>query len=434
MSNECVRKIVQARISLLFQHPFFGQVALGLKLKEASDWCDTMAVDGKFLYFNTAFVEKLTPAELMFVVGHEVLHVVFEHFIRINDRNPTLFNIAGDYVINEILVKNKVGTMLSQALYDSKYFGMTTEHIYDLLFSKFKKALNNYKKSSKANGSGGSSAGGNNDADSKSGASSGDRDIVDQLAELTALAERCLDEVLGDNSSESSKDNVDGKSGRPHFTKDELKEIQDNVKANVVNAVKSAGKTPLGLERLIKDITEPQIDWRQELNNVIQSTIISDYTFYRPSRKSGEVVLPGLKKDEMIKIAAAFDMSGSIGEKEARSFLSELNGILSQYSDYEIDVWSYDTAVYNHTKITPQDSLDSFVPKGGGGTDFMCNYAFMEEEDITPEIFINFTDGYPYGKWGIEEFCNNQIFCIVSSSANKAPEPPFGRAIYINSI
>jgi predicted metal-dependent peptidase len=437
MSEAHIKKIVQARISLLFQHPFFGQVSLGLKLKEADEWCDTMAVDGKYLYYNTKFVDSLNTQEMIFLVGHEVMHVVYEHFIRKNNRNSLLFNIAGDYVINDILKKNNVGTSPALALHDVKYSGMTTEQVYDLLFKKFKNALDekvSARGKHKADNKSSSSPTGDSSNSESTTSKNAEDDLIEELANI---ASQLLDEVIdgADKSKKESKSGDDTPSCRPSYSEEELQEISDNVKANVVNAARSAGKMPAGLERLIETLTEPQINWKDELSSVIQSSIVSDYTFYRSNKKSGTFILPGLQKENTINIAAAFDMSGSISQKEASAFLAELVSIMQQYTEYEIDVWSYDTIVYSHTRITPQDDITTFTPRGGGGTDFNVNYSHMRDNDIKPDIFINFTDGYPYGSWGEEDYCNNQIFCIASSLSNRdrAPSPPFGKAIYITT-
>lgn len=429
------KKIIQARVSLLFQHPFFGQVSLALKLKEANDWCDTMAVDGKFLYYNTEFVESLTPQEMIFLIGHEVLHVVYEHFIRIDNRNKLLFNIAGDYVINDILLKNKVGSMPAQALHDSTYSGMTTEQVYDILFGKFKKALNNNKSKQNNTKSDSSCSGSssNGKGEESTNTKNNNQNVDSLIEELAELASRVLDEVVDGSSDEEDNQGKPTKEGKPTYSKEQQQQIQDSIKADIINAAKAAGRMPLGLERLVQDLTEPQINWKEELANIVQSTIVSDYTFYKPSKKSDIFVLPGMKREETIKVAAAIDMSGSISQEDAKILLSEISGIMQQYNDYEINVWSYDTATYNHTKITPQDDISSFIPRGGGGTDFNVNYSHMRELDIKPDIFINFTDGYPAGTWGEEDYCTNQIFCILSYNKSTPPVPPFGRAIYISN-
>jgi predicted metal-dependent peptidase len=126
-------------------------------------------------------------------------------------------------------------------------------------------------------------------------------------------------------------------------------------------------------------------------------------------------------------VAIAIDMSGSIGQEDATVFLSEVKGIMDQYQDFAIDIWCFDTAIYNHQRIThdnDQDLLD-YAPEGGGGTDFMANWEFMKEQGIQPKKFIMFTDGYPCGDWGDENYCDT-LFIV---KGNKDCEAPFGQTV-----
>ena len=92
-------------------------------------------------------------------------------------------------------------------------------------------------------------------------------------------------------------------------TKEELKKIRDEVKEAMVSAAQSTGASnlPGALQRLVKDLTEPKMDWREILQQQIMSTLKSDYTWMRPSRKSWHTsaILPGQNNDEMIDICLA---------------------------------------------------------------------------------------------------------------------------------
>jgi predicted metal-dependent peptidase len=149
------------------------------------------------------------------------------------------------------------------------------------------------------------------------------------------------------------------------------------------------------------------MDWRQMIRVSLESNLVSDFTFMRPNRKSqfSDYILPGMKKDQQINIAIALDVSGSISNHDTRDFLSEVQGIMDQFDSYRIEVWCFDTRVTGYDVFTSDDgrSITEFEMTGGGGTDFMCNWAFMEEREIEPDQFIMFTDGEPFGKWGIEE-------------------------------
>ena len=141
-----IDKLVTARIALLLKHPFFGNLATRLRLVNADDWCPTAGTDGRHFYYNTKFIDSLTPREAEFLFGHEVLHNVFEHMlVRIGDRNPMLWNIAADYAVNQILVEGKIGEMPkgkkgeNKGFQDDKYKDWPAERIYDEIFRTAKK-------------------------------------------------------------------------------------------------------------------------------------------------------------------------------------------------------------------------------------------------------------------------------------------------------
>jgi predicted metal-dependent peptidase len=167
------------------------------------------------------------------------------------------------------------------------------------------------------------------------------------------------------------------------------------------------------------------------LQQQIQSTIKNDFTFSRPNRKSWSTgaILPGQDFDETIDIAVALDMSGSIGDAQARDFLSEIKGIMDQYTDYNIKVWCFDTKVYNEQDFSAdggEDLLDYEI-MGGGGTDFMANWEYMKDTGYVPKKFIMFTDGYAWDSWGDEDYCDT-VF-LIHSHHDKNVQAPFGTTV-----
>ena len=130
------------------------------------------------------------------------------------------------------------------------------------------------------------------------------------------------------------------------------------------------------------------------------------------------------KPGEQIDVAIAIDTSGSISEQDISAFLTEIQGIMDSYNEYRIQVWSFDTEVYNHREFTSEnlEEISSYEPAGGGGTDFMANWEYMKENNIEPKKFIMFTDGMPYSSWGDENYCDT-VFII---KGNEQAQPPFG--------
>ena len=385
-----VEKLTTARIGLLLRHPFFGNMATRMKLIDASEWCSTLATDGRNFYYSNEFVNELTPKQCEFGFAHEVLHNVFDHLGRRDSRIPELSNIAADYAVNQILKDERIGEVPDwiKIFQDNKYRGWSYEQIYDDLYDK--------------------------------------ADKID-LSDLGELLDEHLDgEGNGEGSGGGDKDGDKEGKGRPKLTAEEKKAIKDEIKEAMVAAAQAAGagKVPAGVARMINTFTEPKMDWRQMLRMNIQSIIKSNFSFSRPNRKSQHcgAVLPGMMNEETIDVSVAIDMSGSISNVQAQDFLSEVKGIMDEYVDFKLDLWCFDTEVYNYARFTGDsaDEILSYEPKGGGGTDFDVNYEFMKNEGIEPKRFIMFTDGYPCGSWGDENYCES-LFIIHGNDEIIAP-------------
>jgi len=391
-----IDKLTTARVGLLLKAPFFGNMATRMQLIEADEWCPTAATNGRNFYYNTEFVKKLSVKKLEFLFGHEICHCVFDHFGRVGSRDRQLSNIAQDYAVNQILVDERIGEKITEVkiCYDPKYRGMAWEEIYDQLYEKAEKISM--------------------------------PDLLKQLGDL-------LDEHINEDGNAPGKEGEGDKQGKgmPGMTKEEAQAIRDEIKEAMIQsaAAAGAGKVPAGIQRMIKDMTEPKISWRDLVRQEIQSIIRNDYSFTRPNRKSmhSGAILPGMKEATTIDIGISIDMSGSIGQEDATVFLSEVKGIVDQYEDFKINLWCFDTAIYNHQEFTQDNSeeLFEYEPEGGGGTDFEANWEFMKEQGIQPKKFIMFTDGYPCGGWGDEDYCDT-IFIV---KGNTEAEAPFGQTV-----
>jgi predicted metal-dependent peptidase len=134
--------------------------------------------------------------------------------------------------------------------------------------------------------------------------------------------------------------------------------------------------------------------------------------------------MPGMTPGELIDVDIFLDMSGSIGSEQGTFFLSEIQGIMEMFLNYKIHVHCFDTAVYN-PQTFDSDNLDDITDYeiyGGGGTDFDCIFDYLKEEGRTPNRLIVFTDGYPFGSWGDENYCDTTWII----HGDPEPNPPFG--------
>jgi predicted metal-dependent peptidase len=392
LDREVREMLVTARVGMLLRASFFGNLATRLKLVNADEWCATAATDGRHFYYNTRFIKMLKPKEIEFLFGHEVLHCVYDHFGRRGDRDPQLWNIANDYCVNGDLKKHRVGEFITSVpcLYDAKFEGKSSEEVYDYLYENAEKIS------------------------------------------IDDLIDRMLDEHMDGDDGEgggSGDDDGTGKGrGRPQLSQSERDKIRDEIKEAMLSAAQTcdAGNLPLGVKRLIQNLTEPKMNWRELLRMQLESTIKSDYTWLRSSRKGWHVdaVMPGMKTTDAIDIAVAIDTSGSISDKQARDFLTEIKGIMESFDSYRIHVFTFDTQCYNPQQYD-SDNLEDIAEydiQGGGGTDFEAIFHYLKSAEIEPKKLVVFTDGYPFGSWGDANYCDT----VWIVHGNKNPDPPFG--------
>lgn len=380
-------KLIKTRVAMLLKYPFWGPLAARLKLEEC-DWCPTLATDGRSFYYNSDFIQKLDEQELIFGFGHELGHIIFDHMSRRGDRNPQVWNMAGDYVINGMLVREGIGRAIQAVpiLLDSKYTGKTADEVYD--------------------------------------------ELMANAVEIKMTLDMHMDPD-GDGEDEGDGDGTDSKDGkgRPKMkplTEEEKKALRDEWREAVLQAAKNAGagNVPGDIQRLVKDITAPVMDLKDLLRIQFSGSLKSDYTWMRPNRKAWHTgaVLPGQLPGEELDIVVALDASGSIGEDMLSDFLGMVQGSLDQFTSYKVRIITFDTSVYNEDEFTSDDGRDmsEYNIQGGGGTAFECVWQWMKDNEVHPHQLVMFTDGYPCGSWGDPDYCDT-LFVVHGSRDITAP-------------
>lgn len=377
-------KILKARTTLLWDHPFFGALAVQLAVVEKPDLSPpTMATDGRHLFYHPEFVKKLSMPEMVFVMAHEVLHNAFEHHIRRQSRDPLLWNVACDYAINGELVEAKL-TMPKMGLLDPQFTGMSAEAIYRLIEEDLPPALK---------GRGGGDPGGCGT-------------VIDGCAQHDESA-----------------------------VADLRAQVQMQVRqAAAIAKGLAAGKLPAGIERLIERLTKPVVDWRTVLRRFIDESLARDYSWMRPNRRflDSGFVLPGMVADGIGHLVVAIDTSGSIDEKALIAFASEVNGAFSECAIDKVTVIYADAEVHRTEEYLSGDVLD-FRPAGGGGTAFAGTFDWIAKNAGDASAIIYFTD---LEVWDFGNEPDAPVLWAVyghpPSFKELAARTPFGEAISIS--
>lgn len=406
--------LITARIKLLFKMPFIGTLVTRLKLVEADGWCKTAATDGRHFYYNREFIKTLSLDNLLFLCGHEVFHVIYDHLGRRGGRNPKILNMAQDYVINYALKDCNCGTMPEGGLYDKRFTDeMTSEDVYDILIKESVTV----------------------------------KDTLDMHLDLFGGG----GEQDGQGEGQEYEVTILGKDGPPTMTEEDLRQIKQEMRSAIMQAAQAhrGTKMPAGLRRMIDELIEPKMDWRALLDAHIRSARKADFTFARPSRKTqalrhlieqepidldaedpfailrsrGIPMLPAQDVENEIDIFVAIDCSGSETPQMIRDQLSETKGIMLSFPSFKIRVVTFDTQIFNFRTYTPEniDDIDNYPITGGGGTWFPAIWDFLKAEGIEPHRLVVFTDGYPNeGNWGDPDYCDT-LFVIHGNHQIKAP-------------
>jgi hypothetical protein len=126
-------------------YPLLGALATGLEIvadeEIAQGWGISIAAvspEHGEIYINPN--ASLSSDEWRFVLAHEMLHAALRHDRRVEGRDPELFNVACDFVINGWLVAMGVGALPEGLLFDQRLDGLSAESVYDTLATDLRRA------------------------------------------------------------------------------------------------------------------------------------------------------------------------------------------------------------------------------------------------------------------------------------------------------
>lgn len=326
-------RLAKARTSLVLEHPFVGSIALNMpNILDSS--IPTAATNGKCIKYNPDFVDTLSDEELKFLVAHECFHPMLEHPFRRLERDPRKWNQAGDYVINQLLTDEHIGKMPKQ--------GLLNKSIYD-------------------------AGGGSTDG---------------------------IYSILPDSNDEGDDPLDDCEDGEGTSAEREQARAEWKVKvAQAAQAAKMMGKMSANLARLVDEVLQPKVDWRDVLRRFVDKAKTDERTFARPNRRFVQqgLYLPTVSGEAMGELAFCIDMSGSIDQKTANQFAAEMKVVFEDCRPSKIHTifFSHEVCAYD---VLERDGEFKFEPRGGGGTAFSPCFKYMQDNGINPVACVFLTD------------------------------------------
>lgn len=366
LSAEHNRKWTETRSAILWACPAFTHLLYSMLNPSGSSLAalftkdvPTAATDGSVLIINPDWFFKMQLQERMFVVGHEILHCVFNHCgiarqwrvtgkVKFNDGKSLpydhgVMNMAMDYVINDILVESNVGKYPGDGCHD-KSIGTAKDSFLDV----YKKIYD----------------------DNKGQGSKGF-------------------DILLDPGASQGKDPNQAQQARSQTE-------WDTAVAAATQAAKLQGKLPSALERLFGDILTPEVTWQDHIRSFFARKVgAGSYDWRKPDRRmiQRDIYAPARSGLGARDVVVAIDTSGSIGQRELDRFFGELSGIISDVRPQTVHIVWCDAKVQKVDEISDVSEISGLKPKGGGGTDFCPVFDWVRDNISTPDALVYLTDG-----------------------------------------
>ena len=425
--------ITALKRKMLVKYPFFGSVVANVDYKEDKE-IPTAGTDGETIYYNPEFLERLSVEEQTFIFAHEVCHIAFNHILRSEDKDPELWNIATDGVINQFLKRDGLkmapgGVDMAEAInYDA-------EQLYEkLLQEKQQRQQQNgqgnsqnkqdnqqqsqspqqgnlgsgssqeQKKQSQEQSSGESGEDSQKEDKSKQDVGHDTHSMWEQAVkkhkkqqEKTDKKESLLDKLLGKNKNKKDKEEtelekkqeeLESMGEKDAFKKnleDKKKQLEE-LKEIISKQASQAGTSTNRGVRTVNDIgiAKPIVDWRYVLKETIKYDV--DWSYKNATLEDG-VVTANLEEQPMPETEIVLDTSGSINEVLLKNFLRECKNILQHT---KLKVGCFDTKFYGFHEIRTEADIENMEFVGGGGTNFDVAVGAFSRRT---ENKIIFTDG-----------------------------------------
>ena len=422
-------KIAKAREALILDQRFFGNLIWAMPVVLAGQVrgqrIDTAATDYARVYFNPDYIDTLTLGEVKGLYCHEVLHPALGHNLRRNGRDPLLWNVAGDYAINPMILA--AGMILPKgALINPAYARMSAEEIY-------------VREAAKANAKQAA-------APQQKAAQGLDQDGKGDDA---AKDDNAPDKPQDASQDDAGQDQGQGDDDKPDFSKPGLvldainedgsalsdadkREAEADMQVRIIQAATiatKAGQDAAGFERLVKDAKNPREDWVEVLRRFIQQNVQTqaDPTWSKLNRRAFALgtMLPGRTKEDAGDLLIAIDTSGSMDELLVGKCIAELKAILEDTNYETVTVMACDACVHWHATFAKGEEPVIRVP-GGDGTAFFPVWHKADALGLTPRACVYFTDLDCY------EFGEEPEYPVLWAQWGSYPaKPPFGEVVKV---
>lgn len=395
ISNRTYTKSEKAAQWFINHYPLLGGLAAGFQIIEDYSCCNqaeisVAAVDAAAgeIYVNPA--AGLSSEELKFVLAHEFLHAGLCHQERCQGRDPYLWNIACDYVINGWLHDMHIGEMPERGLlYDEALKNISAENLYDRMVRDLKK-----------------------------------------LSKLDTFRGYGKGDILSGH-----------KGG---FTNSSAASLDDFYKSALQNGLEyhtqtGRGYIPAGLIEEIRALSMPPIPWDVKLAEWFDgyfAPLEKHRTYARPSRRQGstpDIPRPSYAPADIPEHSRTFgvviDTSGSMSTKLIGCALGAAASYAAAKEVPYARVVFCDADAYDAGYLAPEDIAGRVQVKGRGGTILQPGIDLLQSAKDFPKDgpILIITDGF------IEDHIHiRREHAFLIPKGRRLPFRPKGKVFYFS--
>jgi predicted metal-dependent peptidase len=316
-------KMLKAKIELMTKSAFLSTISLSIRQMMSEEQA-TAWTNERWIKYNPNFIKPLSVAELAGLIAHECWHIAFQHLSRRGDRDPRVWNAAGDYVINWLLIK--AGFQIPHGgLIDPRFEGMSTDEVYNILIAE-----------------GFEPPGGN------------------------------IWDILGEPGTAEEQDAV----------RDIL--VRAQMQAQTAG---EAGTIPGEVTRIIDKLVNPRLPWPVLLNRFLDARIQEEYSWNRKSRRY-RPFMPSMQSYGLGHLTWAIDTSGSQNDEDLRADLSEIKGVRDVLRPEKMTIIDCDAVIHNVWDVDQNTDIMSLKFTGNGGTKFQPVLDYVEEHPTQALVYF----------------------------------------------
>ncbi len=377
MTADTDQLISAALLRLRMRSPFFATLALFARVRLSRE-IETAATDGRTVFINPDYFQMLPALEQDELILHRVLHAALLHVTRRGERDPEIWNLAGDIVVNGIIAGIAGMALPTDAVRETRLEHLSVEEVYEVLLHEPERPLG---------------------------------------VELDLLEPP-------DGWGQAEGGSSEGSIATSRNARLEAYWRDAHQHATVVALAVAQGTRPAGLTRELEMLNPARLDWRAHLWRYLAQTP-TDFQGY-DRRFIGRGLYLDALEGETLRVRVAVDTSGSVDDRQVQTLLSEVQGILRAYPHVHCDLYYADAQVYGPFPLTADSPIPP--PIGGGGTDFRPFFAAVTQRYTPHErtICMYLTDGF--GDFPAEP-PDLSVLWVVTAGGRALDRFPFGEAV-----